>query len=90
MGEIALGAAAVPADEPHRLELGEQVGGRLVDMQHAIDRRARRALARGHQRGMCRVEREVVGDADGVDAGRQQRLIGHAFDAAGRRRTRAG
>ncbi len=38
MGEIALGAAGFLADQPHRLELAQKIGGRLVDMQHPVHR----------------------------------------------------
>ena len=88
MREIALRAAAFLADEPHRLELVEQIGRALVDMQHAVDDLARRALPRRHQRLVLRLVREIVGDADAGNAGRQQRLVGDAVDASPLTKTR--
>ena len=82
MREITLRAAAFLADEPHRLELIEKIGRALVDMQHAVDDLAGRALPRHHQRLVLRLVREIVGDADAGNAGRQQRLVGDAVDAS--------
>ena len=81
MAEVALGAAALAAHQPHRLELVEKIGRRLADVQHPIDGLARGSLAGRHQRQVLVLEREIVGDADGGDARRQQRLVGDALDA---------
>ena len=81
VGEIALRAAGRLAHEPHRLELVKQVGGGLVDVEHAVDNLARGALAGRHQGQMLRLLGEIVGDAHRIDARPQQRLVGHALHA---------
>ena len=50
MRQIALRAAGRPADQTDRLELVEQIRRILVDVEHAVDGLARRALARRHDR----------------------------------------
>ena len=80
--EIAFRPTAVLAKEPDRLELGEEVGGRLIDMQHAVDLAPARGLRREHQGPVLWLVGEVIGGADSVDAGGEDRVIGHAFDAA--------
>ncbi len=81
MGKIALGAAGDLADQPHRIELFQQIIRALVDMQHAVDDLARRALQRQHQGLMFRRMGEIIGHAHRIDTGKQQRLIRHAFHA---------
>jgi hypothetical protein len=82
MREIALRTAAFLADESHRLELVEEIHRALVDMLHAVDNFARRRLPRGHQRLVLWAMREIVGNADAGNAGREQRLVGDALDFA--------
>ena len=50
-------------------------------MQHPVDGFARRRLPRRHQDLVLRIEGIIVGDADGVDAGRQHRAVSDAIDA---------
>lgn len=78
MGEIALRAARGFADEPHRFQFREKIGRGLADMRHAVDGLAGRALPGGHQQTVFGRMSEVIGDADGVDAGSEQRLVGDA------------
>jgi hypothetical protein len=77
--QVALRAPGLLADDPHRLQLVQQVARVAVDVQQPVDRRAGAGLGRGHQPGQLRAAREVVGDADRRDAGRQARLVGHAL-----------
>lgn len=79
--EIPHGAAGLPAKQSHRLELVQQIGGVFVDVQHPVDGLAGGRLARRHQQPMLGIEGEVVADAGRRDAGSQQGLVGHAFDA---------
>ncbi len=46
VGEVALRAAGLLAEDAHRLELVEQVGAALVDVQHPVDGLAARRLDR--------------------------------------------
>ena len=78
--EVADGAARFLADEPHGLELVEEVGRALVEVEHAVHGFARRALAGRHQGRMLGLQREVVGYADAGDPRREQRLVGDALD----------
>jgi hypothetical protein len=80
VSEIALGAAAVLAQEPDRHELVEQVGARLIEMQHAVDGLAAGPLARQHQNLVLGGTSEIVGEPDRGDAGGQRRRIGGRFD----------
>ena len=82
VGEVALRAARHPAHQPHRFELVQEVLRRLVDVQHAVDGLAGRALAGGHDGRVLGRVGELVGDADRVDAGREQGLVGDALDPA--------
>jgi hypothetical protein len=68
--QIALRATGFLTEDAHRFELVQQVAGRFVDVQHAIDGSAAacRALHGGHQvRAICSagVEREIVRDCVG-------------------------
>jgi hypothetical protein len=78
--EIALGAAAMFAQEADRLELVEQVGARLADMHHAIDGLAARPLARQHQDPVLGGKSEIIGEPDRGDAGGKRRRVDHRFD----------
>ena len=49
LGQVALGAAGVLADQPHRLQLVELVGGRAVDVEEAVNRVAGALLDRRHR-----------------------------------------
>ena len=48
MRQITLGAAGLAAHEPHSLELAQEIVRRFVDVQHAVDGLAARALSRRH------------------------------------------
>ena len=78
--QVALGTARVLADEAHRLELAQLVVGRAVDVEEAVDRRARALLDRRHRIPVVLRAREVVGQPDGGDAWREARLVGDGFD----------
>lgn len=75
MGEVTLRATGDLADESDRLKLVEEVRRGLVDMDHPVDRLARRFLASGHQSGVLWLVRKVVGHANARDARREQRLV---------------
>jgi hypothetical protein len=66
--QIALGAAGVTADQAHGFELLQQLVAAMRHMQHAVVILA--AVARGyaHQHGGVLAQREVVTQADGIDA----------------------
>ncbi len=80
VGEVALGTATLAADDAHRFELVEEVARLAVDVQEAIGLAPARVLGRHHQRPQLRPQREVIGDADGVDSGLEQRLVGDRGD----------
>ncbi len=50
-------------------------------MQHAVDELAGRLLGCGHQVRVALVMREIMGDADRVDARRETRFVGDTLDA---------
>ncbi len=79
--QVALCTAGFLAQQAHGLELVEQVAGRLVDVQHAVDGLAALGLLRRHQRRHGRLVREVVAEGQRVDARLQARCIGHRVDA---------
>ncbi len=81
VGEIALRAAGLLAQQPHHFQLVQQVLGRGVDVAEAVDPLAAGVLHRRHQRLVFGLEREVVGEGDRVHARPQQGLVGDAFDA---------
>ncbi len=80
--EVALGAAGLLADQAHRLQLVEQVAGAGVDVGQPVHPLAAGVLHRRHQRRKPLLQRVVVGQGNGIDAGRQRRLVGHAVDLA--------
>jgi hypothetical protein len=77
--EIALRAAAAAAQQPHRLELVEQVGRACVDRQHARHRAAA-ASARFQQRRVVGIPGKIIAHTDRGDAGGEPRVVGDAFD----------
>jgi len=79
--EVALAATGLLAEHADRLELVEQVAARAVDVDHAVHGLAARRLLGEHDRRKLFAQREVVADADGVDAGRELRRVGNALDA---------
>jgi hypothetical protein len=79
--QIALRTARFLAQQAHRLQLVQQVAGRFVDVQHAVDAAAAGRLHGGHQRRLGGVPREVVAHRQRVDAGLQLRRVGHAGHA---------
>ena len=80
MGEVALGTAGLPAEEAHRFELAQEIGRRLVDVEHAIDDRAIAVCTRGHQGCMGLFQGEIVGDGQRGDAGCELGAVGDALD----------
>jgi hypothetical protein len=89
--QIALRAAGLLTQDAHRLELVQQVAGRFVDVQHAIDGPAAAACTAVISGDFPGIEREIVGDCQGVDS-RLQRA-GHRrprFDQPDRRRRPSG
>ncbi|MCY1226415.1 hypothetical protein D9M72_386440 [compost metagenome] len=80
--QVALGAAGFLADQPHGLELVEQVARTRVDVREPVHALAAGVLHGGHERRVLGLERVVVGEGDGVDAGLEGGLVGHAGDAA--------
>ena len=79
MREVALGATGFPAEQAHRVGLGQQVIRAAIHMQHAVGDTAGALLRRHHALLVFRPQGEVIGDAQRVEAGRQERLIGHAL-----------
>jgi hypothetical protein len=79
--EVTLRAAGLLAQHAHGLELVQQVGGRFVDMQHAVHGAAGARLPREHQRRPLGLQRRVVGEGERLHAGLQRRLVGHRIDA---------
>jgi hypothetical protein len=68
------------AGEAREFELGEQVVAVAIQGDEAIDLPGARGVGRECDGGVGRVERVVIGHADGVDAGREARLVGHRSD----------
>ena len=81
VGEVALCAAGLLAQDANGLELVEQVGAALVDVKHPVHGLAARRLHRAHDRRELVAQGEVVGQADGVDSRLQRRRVDDAFDA---------
>ena len=79
MREIALGAAALAAQQAHGFELRKQIVARSVDMQHPVHDAPGGVLPRRHQRGGLGGEGGVVGEPDRGDPGCEQRLVGDAL-----------
>ena len=77
--EVALGAARLLADEPDCFELVEQVLAAGGDVHHAVDGLPLRRGG-GHHRRQLGAQREVVGEADGIDARREAWLVGDGGD----------
>jgi hypothetical protein len=82
VGQVALRAAGLLAQQAHRLEFVEQVAGRLVDVQHAVDHLAAAGLGGECHGCELRVAREVIGVGQRVDAGCERGLVGDRLDAA--------
>ena len=78
--QVALSAAGFLAEHADRFQLVQQVTGRFVDVQHAIDRLAGSRLLRQHQRCKGRVVRKVVGHCQGVDARLKRRCVSNRGD----------
>ena len=76
LSQIALGAAGVLADEAHRLQLVELVGGRAVDVEEAVDLGAGALLDRRHRMPVALVAREIVGEPERSHARPEARLVG--------------
>ncbi len=81
-GQVTLGAAGVAADQAHGLELLQQLVAAMRHMQHAVVILAAVARGHAHQHGGVLAQGEVVTQADGIDAGQQRRLVGHAVHRA--------
>ena len=78
--EIAHRAARLLADDTDGLELVEQVGAGGGDVQHPVHGLPGGLLRRRHHRREHRAQREVVRQADGVDAGREPRFVSDGLD----------
>ena len=78
--EIALRTTGLLAQDAYRLEFVQQIACGLVEVQHPVHSLPARSLHGGHHRGELRIQREVVGDAERVDAGTELRRIGHRLD----------
>ena len=78
--EITLRTSRFLAQQANGFELIEQVRAAARDGEHAIDRRGEVGRGRAQQVAARLAQREIVGDADGIDAGRQCRLVGNGFD----------
>ena len=80
--EIALGAAGFLADQAHGFQLVEQVTGAGVDVSEPVHALAAGLLHSRHDGRVLRLERVVVGECDGVDAGAEGAFVGHAVHLA--------
>jgi hypothetical protein len=80
VAEVALRAPGCPTDQAYRLQFIEQIGGVLVDVQHAVDRLAGRSLPCRHDREVLLLMRKVIGDADAGDTGSKKRFVSDALD----------
>jgi hypothetical protein len=79
--QVALRAAGFLAHQAHGFELVEQVAAAHVDVAQPVHHLAAGVLHGRHQPGVFRLERVVVGQGDGVEAGLEGALIGHAGHA---------
>jgi len=77
MRQIALRAAGFTADQAHGFQLGQQIIPAAIHMQHAIGQAPAAFLRRRHQPGVFSAMCEIIGHANGIDAGREQGLIRH-------------
>ena len=78
--QVTHGAAGFLADQPRVFELGQQILAAAIERQEAVDLSFARSVRRERERRMRRIQRVIVGHTDGVDAGREARLVGDAGD----------
>ena len=78
--QITLRTARLLAHQAHGFELVEQVLRALRDRQHAVDAAAIRLGA--HHRCHVFVQRQVIGESNGVDARCQRRVVRDRLDPA--------
>ncbi len=79
--QVALRAAGLLAHQAHGFELVEQVAAAHVDVAQPVHHLAAAVLQGRHQAGVFRLERVVVGEGDGVEAGLEGAFVSHAGHA---------
>ena len=80
VGQVALCATTLAADQSHRLQLREQVLAMPIDVQHAVHGLTRGRLLGQHQAAVLRFLSKLIGHTDRSHSRLQPRVIRDRLD----------